>query len=98
MQDGLLEGLTIFQFHYGTIKSYYQSSTGKPSTFFQFHYGTIKRAGNEKRRQYLELFQFHYGTIKSLRSVLISYRLFPCFQFHYGTIKSISENTPFAPS
>ena len=33
---------TIFQFHYGTIKSEYASFLEPSVKVFQFHYGTIK--------------------------------------------------------
>ena len=34
--------ITIFQFHYGTIKSVSNSSVMDAANIFQFHYGTIK--------------------------------------------------------
>ena len=58
----------MFQFHYGTIKSYGLWFQIVIHSSFQFHYGTIKRrlrtrpVGHERGE-----FQFHYGTIKSAR-------------------------------
>ena len=33
---------TLFQFHYGTIKSFAATTSLDNLTLFQFHYGTIK--------------------------------------------------------
>ena len=39
----LLDYITSFQFHYGTIKSDLKLLQEKTYLLFQFHYGTIKR-------------------------------------------------------
>ena len=59
--------LSLFQFHYGTIKS--SGVVGEAINLykFQFHYGTIKSFVNEAGRIVIFAFQFHYGTIKSSR-------------------------------
>ena len=56
---------TVFQFHYGTIKSTIKSVDTDNKTAFQFHYGTIKSPRRSRGLQGLFSFQFHYGTIKS---------------------------------
>ena len=55
---------SVFQFHYGTIKSLSQPDCIRIRPKFQFHYGTIKREIYRMGRENRIGFQFHYGTIK----------------------------------
>ena len=55
----------IFQFHKGTIKTRFPSSSISKLPLFQFHKGTIKTGGRLCRHRTNNLFQFHKGTIKT---------------------------------
>ena len=57
--------LSVFQFHYGTIKSSARLVRNDFGRRFQFHYGTIKSVCLLYFTRYRRWFQFHYGTIKS---------------------------------
>ena len=57
---------TIFQFHYGTIKSGISRENEFHDVAFQFHYGTIKSQHVTPSWTSITIFQFHYGTIKRL--------------------------------
>ena len=62
---------SLFQFHYGTIKSLIRANISNILPRFQFHYGTIKSI-DTRGYPYVEIaFQFHYGTIKSFMKLYI---------------------------
>ena len=58
--------ISIFQFHYGTIKSSKHRVNNTGIYLFQFHYGTIKRMLGVLQGIQSMVFQFHYGTIKRI--------------------------------
>ena len=64
----------LFQFHYGTIKSFSSCSAEGTYWSFQFHYGTIKSGGVWVAEATVNKFQFHYGTIKSGAGLSVSGR------------------------
>ncbi len=57
----------IFQFHYGSVKSFCGANNSLNEAVFQFHYGSVKRLLEMFGRLYTVEFQFHYGSVKSLR-------------------------------
>ena len=58
--------LLLFQFHKGTIKTYYMSLREILVYVFQFHKGTIKTTKKFITISIVSLkFQFHKGTIKT---------------------------------
>ena len=79
--------LTIFQFHYGTIKRKLICCVLPNESDFNSTMVRLKVL-RFVRQKLFSVFQFHYGTIKRFWFVqcLLVVLL---FQFHYGTIKSI---------
>ena len=80
------EPLSIFQFHYGTIKRAGQPSTYRFQTNFNSTMVRLKEDIPSYQQRMRWQFQFHYGTIKS-SSWTDMLEEFGVFQFHYGTIK-----------
>jgi len=81
-------GDKIFQFQYGSIKSFISKSFRKLVNLFQFQYGSIKRTCHIGQRIGQKEFQFQYGSIKSIFE-FIDVLSFTLFQFQYGSIKRL---------
>ena len=77
---------SIFQFHYGTIKSKEKVIILDNSTKFQFHYGTIKSGRRSLLSVSLEYFNSTMVRLKGINEAIAQSEM--KFQFHYGTIKS----------
>ena len=83
---------TLFQFHYGTIKSCESLPAQVWQAGFQFHYGTIKRTCGSRIRMYS--FNFNSTMVRLKESEYAKKQFFYKFQFHYGTIKRKIEINP----
>ena len=84
--------MSVFQFHYGTIKRTLRIDRTQATDKFQFHYGTIKR--RYKRPQLCVAVHFN-STMVRLKGQRASQfqQIWIIFQFHYGTIKSLCINS-----
>jgi len=58
--------MSLFQFHYGSVKSEVVKKKYVLMCLFQFHYGSVKRLVTPTQREAHVLFQFHYGSVKRL--------------------------------
>ena len=86
-KDGtIIENNSIFQFHYGTIKSICRLKLTTTVVYFNSTMVRLKVLTTIAGSTALAGFQFHYGTIKRFWFARwpLAVRL---FQFHYGTIK-----------
>ena len=90
LKDRLSFGIayvTLFQFHYGTIKRILEHSITGKVIYFNSTMVRLKENQSVVPARVASVFQFHYGTIKSKRVRDFS-PIELLFQFHYGTIKS----------
>ena len=55
----------LFQFHNGTINTWWNTKMKKTLNKFQFHNGTINTYDSQWRGRISQVFQFHNGTINT---------------------------------
>ena len=84
----IVQHLSQFQFHYGTIKSRYIQSPSELRNYFNSTMVRLKVSGPREDVNPNVGFQFHYGTIKRPSEPITRSKVLS-FQFHYGTIKSL---------
>ena len=85
LQQAQIHHLSLFQFHYGTIKSLKRRTDAINYFKFQFHYGTIKSL---KSLTAIIRQNYFNSTMVRLKDDIHKYhRVVELFQFHYGTIK-----------
>ena len=86
-EQGRTEVYHPFQFHKGTIRTFFPCCLCPWLQPFQFHKGTIRTCSQNSPLYRLDIFQFHKGTIRTIDNDQFMIGSF-IFQFHKGTIRT----------